>query len=193
MKLQTLWKILFFGFAGIQIAVYLLYTYSGSGLSITPAIYWRDLYLRFGSWRNISSLEGSAYTLWYYISTLLGLDNGSRVNYDIAVFNFFGNLLKFMPNGLLFPLIFRGVKLRWAMAMIWGLVFSLLLETLQLVTALGIFDLADVVLNLLGYLMGYLMGCGMCALFLPLWEKWRRSHPVSLRDHEDEVELEEIL
>lgn len=64
------------------------------------------------------------------------------------------NLLMLLPLGYLLPLCYRGMK-RWWSVILTGFVLSLLIETLQLLTHKGWFDVDDIFLNTLGALIGY--------------------------------------
>lgn len=64
-----------------------------------------------------------------------------------------GNVLAFIPCGLLLPVLVGWGFFRLTGAFVAGM---LLVETAQMLTGLGSFDINDVVLNTLGYLTGYL-------------------------------------
>jgi glycopeptide antibiotics resistance protein len=71
----------------------------------------------------------------------------------IAGINLIGNIVLLIPVGLLLPLLFRNIKGKTAFTA--GFVFSLLIESLQALLNIGVFDIDDVLLNALGVLMGY--------------------------------------
>jgi glycopeptide antibiotics resistance protein len=68
------------------------------------------------------------------------------------------NVLLFMPLGYLIPLSFSKVD-RWWQVLLIGFLFSLLIETVQLITRLGWFDASDLLHNTLGALIGYWIYC----------------------------------
>ena len=77
-----------------------------------------------------------------------------------AVFlNIVGNMAAFMPFGFFLPEIWRRVD-RWYTTTLLGAVFSLCIETTQLVFRVGSFDVDDLLLNTIGALAGYLTFCG---------------------------------
>ncbi len=67
--------------------------------------------------------------------------------------NFLGNIVLFIPVGALLPEV-TGWKKMWELV-IAGVGLSLMIETIQLITSRGCFDLDDVLLNGLGTVMGY--------------------------------------
>ena len=67
--------------------------------------------------------------------------------------NSFGNIILFIPIGLLVPEVTDCRKL-WKTAGI-GLGFSLFVEIIQLITSRGCFDCDDIILNVLGCVIGY--------------------------------------
>lgn len=77
-----------------------------------------------------------------------------RFNLDILIFNLFGNVILFIPLGLLVPFLFfkfHNIHRVFCLA----LAVSLMIETLQLLFLLGSFDVDDLLLNVLGGLIGY--------------------------------------
>jgi glycopeptide antibiotics resistance protein len=72
-----------------------------------------------------------------------------------AVFiNIFGNVAAFIPFGIFLPMFFVRCR-RLPLTVFYSFELSLLIETLQLVTKLGTFDVDDIMLNTLGGLIGY--------------------------------------
>ena len=67
--------------------------------------------------------------------------------------NFIGNIILFVPIGLLFP-IMTGWNKR---TIIVGAAFSFLIEAIQLITRKGCFDPDDALLNTIGCLIGYVI------------------------------------
>ena len=64
------------------------------------------------------------------------------------------NIFLFMPLGYLIPLSFSKVD-RWWQVLLIGFPFSLLIETVQLITRLGWFDASDLLHNTVGAIIGY--------------------------------------
>lgn len=75
----------------------------------------------------------------------------------IAAQNILGNILLFMPLGLLLPLLKPGIS-KWVRIALAAAVLALVLELLQARLGLGSFDIDDIILNTLGAALG-------CALF----------------------------
>lgn len=67
-------------------------------------------------------------------------------------FNLFGNIAVFIPLGLFLGLF---VGCRLPAVLFYALSFSLALETAQLISAMGSFDVDDLILNTLGGAIGY--------------------------------------
>ena len=81
-----------------------------------------------------------------------GLDH----NNSQAEYNIWGNLIGFVPLGILLPLAIPFFR-RWWVMIPAGVLASLGFETTQLLTGLGIFDVDDLILNGTGALAGYLL------------------------------------
>lgn len=68
------------------------------------------------------------------------------------------NVLLFVPLGYLIPIVSRFFHSGWKVLLL-GFLFSLLIETVQLITRLGWFDGSDLLHNTLGALIGYWIYC----------------------------------
>ena len=81
---------------------------------------------------------------------------GSRapVFVRLAVVNLFGNILLFVPLGLLMPAAYPGLG-RWWKTMLVTAGAVTAVELTQMLTLLGTCDIDDLILNLLGAAMGY--------------------------------------
>jgi len=67
--------------------------------------------------------------------------------------NFLGNIILFVPIGVLVPVVTDWKKM-WK-TMVAGISFSLFIEIIQLITSRGCFDFDDVLLNCLGTVIGF--------------------------------------
>ena len=75
----------------------------------------------------------------------------------LAVFsNLLGNVLGFIPFGLILPVIHRGMRSGFLIVLS-GFGLSLCVETIQLVTMVGCFDVDDLILNTFGAAVGYMV------------------------------------
>jgi glycopeptide antibiotics resistance protein len=68
--------------------------------------------------------------------------------------NLFGNMFLFLPFGIFLPLLFNKTDSILRVTVTCFLM-SLSLESIQLITALGTFDVDDILLNSFGALLGY--------------------------------------
>jgi len=97
-------------------------------------------------WKNANWKLFSTIRLFYY----------GRMNEKIKYKNLGGNIIGFVPLGILFPWLFRRLRKGWRTILAVFMV-SLLFETTQLYTGLGVFDVDDLLLNTIGGLAGYLL------------------------------------
>jgi glycopeptide antibiotics resistance protein len=70
--------------------------------------------------------------------------------------NIGGNIVGFVPLGLIFPLLFSGLR-RWHKTTLLIFGISLSFEITQLITGWGMFDIDDLILNTSGGLLGYIL------------------------------------
>jgi glycopeptide antibiotics resistance protein len=73
-----------------------------------------------------------------------------------AEYNIWGNLLGFVPLGILLPLCWRRFR-NGFFTVLAGALLSLFFEYAQLYTGLGIFDVDDLLLNTAGTLLGFVV------------------------------------
>jgi glycopeptide antibiotics resistance protein len=92
-----------------------------------------------------------------------------RGNHLIDMVNLFGNIIPFMPIGLLAALVVRSISCSWQKALVLGVVTGLSFEVMEVVFRVGIFDVDDVMLNAFGVMLGY----GVFVLFK------RRAQPLA--------------
>ncbi len=88
-------------------------------------------------------------TILYYLS-------GSESTL-ISIKNMLGNILAFIPLGFFVLKLFIRTK-HLGHILIISLVISISFELIQLLTGIGCFDIDDVILNVLGAVMGYFIG-----------------------------------
>lgn len=70
--------------------------------------------------------------------------------------NLAGNVVAFVPFGLMVPAMREKSRSLWRMAL-WTFQLSLMVEVVQLVFKVGSFDVDDMLLNTVGGVLGYLM------------------------------------
>ncbi len=71
----------------------------------------------------------------------------------IGGLNILGNILLLVPVGFLLPIIFQ--KMNWKQVLLISILSGLIIEGMQVVLHVGIFDIDDVILNGLGVLLGF--------------------------------------
>ena len=71
-----------------------------------------------------------------------------------AAINLAGNVVMFIPLGLLLPLVFLKLRKLWKTLLCTALIITAV-EILQLLTLVGSCDVDDLILNLFGALLGY--------------------------------------
>lgn len=78
------------------------------------------------------------------------------INLDTVIKNLIGNLFLFVPMGAFLPFAFDKMKKLWRVALVL-LVVILSVEFVQIVLLIGSFDVDDLLLNMLGGMLGYLI------------------------------------
>ena len=70
--------------------------------------------------------------------------------------NVIGNIVGFVPAGFFLPIVSRRSK-KWYNTFLICFLFSLSVETVQLVFKVGSFDVDDIMLNVTGAVLGYIL------------------------------------
>lgn len=86
---------------------------------------------------------------------ILALKNNNLSNLNF-IYNIFGNLLAFAPLALFLPRLFKSMD-KWYKFFIITSVFIILIETMQMITMSGSFDIDDYILNILGAIITYII------------------------------------
>jgi hypothetical protein len=119
-------------------------------------------------------LLGLAYFLFF--SEALGRTESEEYHYNLVLFreirrfwsyrellgykafllNMVGNVVALIPFGFFLPIV-SGRRHTGFCMLLMGILLSVFIELLQLVTRLGSFDVDDILLNTIGTMMGYLI------------------------------------
>lgn len=75
---------------------------------------------------------------------------------EVWIYNLFGNVVAFIPLGFLLPIVL-GAERKLTATVIYSLILLLAAETAQLVFRVGVFDVDDIILNMLGVFVGYML------------------------------------
>ncbi|MBE5938454.1 MAG: VanZ family protein [Lachnospiraceae bacterium] len=76
------------------------------------------------------------------------------IGFKWVFINLVGNVVAFIPFGMAAPLY--GIrKMGFVFIFIYGLLFTFLIEIIQLVNKIGSFDIDDIILNTSGVIIGY--------------------------------------
>ncbi|GGM18528.1 hypothetical protein GCM10011351_00350 [Paraliobacillus quinghaiensis] len=103
--------------------------------------------------RNLFDYSGANFTPLSTISTYIL--NFHHYNFDTWFYNTIGNVLMFIPFGVLLPVNFKFYK-RLPQIIIATIILSSSIELTQYLTNLGIFDIDTILLNLIGSLIGFM-------------------------------------
>ncbi len=95
------------------------------------------------------------------------INNYEKIGFTYFLINVIGNVAVFMPFGFLVPVMYReqrreatyrgGYFRSFLFVSVLGFLFSLGVETVQLLTKVGIFDVDDLFLNTMGVMAGYII------------------------------------
>jgi glycopeptide antibiotics resistance protein len=125
------------------------------------------VYVSFISWRLFffaytdnyrSQLNRIRYNLVPFKTIANYIRNSGSVDFDVLIYNLAGNVVAFMPLGFFLPFAFRGIGALKTFFL--SFAFIVCAELMQLVSRRGVFDVDDVLLNMIGSMIG----CGIYKL-----------------------------
>ena len=123
--------------------LFILFGRSQIDIGIT---YWEQVMMNINL-RPFSSISQYAYILIHKTNTYL---------LPYAAINIFGNIVAFVPYGFFFPRFFRRCR-SFPIFFIFSICILVLIESIQLFSLRGCFDVDDVILNLIGGILGYIV------------------------------------
>ncbi|CAM3298811.1 VanZ like family protein [Filibacter tadaridae] len=80
----------------------------------------------------------------------------TELHFSIATLNILGNIIPFIPMGFLIPMAFPSQRNIYK-TMLTCFIIIFIIETLQLIFFLGIFDIDDFILNLISCFIGFII------------------------------------
>lgn len=108
------------------------------------------------SWKKDVILEGWSTANFMPFKTVRMYLRFYHSSYLHSFVNLFGNILAFVPFGLMLPCISRPSR-RWYVLFLNAFLLVAGIECFQLFTAFGKFDVDDILLNCLGAMTGYVL------------------------------------
>ncbi len=97
------------------------------------------------------------YNLTLFNTIKLYVKGVDAVGFWISFLNIAGNIIAFVPFGVLVPAIFVKRLKSFPTVLLLGFLLSLGVEVVQLLTRVGTFDVDDVLLNTIGVALGYVV------------------------------------
>lgn len=113
-------------------------------------------YFLFFSERYGRDLVTQQYNLKLFKEIKRFINYREQIGLEGFIVNIFGNVIAFMPYGFLLPILKRTYRKFFTIAIL-SLLFSLVIESAQLLLKVGVFDVDDILMNSLGGILGYLM------------------------------------
>lgn len=112
-------------------------------------------YFLFFSERYGRDLVTKQYNLHLFKEIKRFIKYREHIGVEGFIVNIFGNIFAFTPLGFLLPLLNRMYRKFYIIAIL-SILFSLIIETSQLLLKVGVFDVDDILMNSIGGILGYL-------------------------------------
>lgn len=105
-----------------------------------------------GKYRTFTS--NRSYNLIPLNTIINYINNSEKYNTNTLFINLLANIIVFVPLGFLLPAIEENMR-RFTKILFISFIIIIGAETLQFILNVGIFDIDDIILNLLGVIIGY--------------------------------------
>lgn len=138
---QALWWLCFIPYAGLMI--WLLFCRPQTWIE---GLSYQQMLLENINWKPFYTIRNYVNVIFHYPDSYY---------YEHCIINLVGNVVMFLPAGFLLPHLFKRMRKFWCF-LLTTLIGILFIELLQLFALVGSFDVDDILLNLLGTILGYL-------------------------------------
>lgn len=141
MKRKSLFKIIFCIYI-IFLFVFVVFKFTGSFTELQNTIRSTKWSREAGAWNYNLILFRSIKSQFFHFDSMW------------AMKNLVANIVAFIPLGFLIPIVFIS-NAKFYRTVLICLISILLIESMQFITMLGSFDVDDILLNLIGCILGY--------------------------------------
>lgn len=142
-KIKTIFKVLFILYLVLLIKV-ILFKYP---LFMTVSMFKESFNTPFSTKLMYSNFMPFK-TISYYLA--------GKPSLSVAKINLIGNIIAFIPFGAIVPVLFKKFR-SMKFTILFSFLLSLLFEIIQLLTSIGAFDVDDIMLNVIGAILGYII------------------------------------
>lgn len=111
--------------------------------------------------------ESYRYNFVFFKEIIRYIENIDVIGFKLVFINIAGNIVAFIPFGIFIGYFFNNNKHAFLITILLGLIFTVSIEGIQLITRLGICDVDDVLLNFIGVMIG--------GIFMKLFHKKNKS------------------
>jgi glycopeptide antibiotics resistance protein len=116
-------------------------------------IFW-GLYIGSNSRQHLKEFKYNLYPCKTIFSYIIEYNSSNKA---LFIINIIGNIVVFVPFGFLLPIAFQKQLNRLDKLLFASVIGIVLIEIVQLVLKLGVFDIDDVILNSIGVLIGFVI------------------------------------
>ena len=115
-------------------------------------------FLFFAEWYGRDPLGHTElrYNLVPFLEIRRYIDNWEIIGIKQVILNLGGNIIGFVPFGILVPTIWKSMRRAWIVIYL-GFTISVMVECAQLLMSVGSCDIDDVILNTIGTAIGYII------------------------------------
>jgi glycopeptide antibiotics resistance protein len=130
-------------------------TFAITLLAYLTFLAWRMFFYAYANYHRVQNSK-IEYNLMPFKTILSLLGNYDKYSLTFWIYNLLGNVVVFIPLGVLLMMVLKQGNIKNTLGI--SFLIIVLAESIQLVTRLGVFDVDDIILNLLGCLIGYAIG-----------------------------------
>lgn len=116
---------------------------------------WRMFFYAYDNYHRVQNPK-LEYNIMPFKTIIDLLGNYHKYGFIFWIYNLLGNIVVFIPLGVLITLVLKRCSIKNTLSISFFII--VLAELIQLFTRLGVFDIDDIILNLVGCLIGYAFG-----------------------------------
>ena len=105
-------------------------------------------------WGRREVAEGYRYNFVLFKEIIRYITNMKAIGFKLVLLNLAGNIVAFVPLGIFVSYFLNNSRYTFIKTILFGLILTVSVEVIQLITRVGICDVDDILLNFIGVVIG---------------------------------------
>ena len=113
-------------------------------------------------WGRREVAEGYRYNFVLFKEIIRYITNMKAIGFKLVLLNLAGNIVAFVPLGIFVSYFLNNSRYTFIKTILFGLILTVSVEGIQLITRVGICDVDDILLNFIGVVIGAVLAKLFC-------------------------------